>query len=78
MLCTLDCSDSDVQVRVSNLATLPAGFNLARIPSGVSGLGLVRALLPRRSASLSLAQHEDRVVATIALRPPGVVRQTSD
>ena len=78
VLCTLDCRDgidaNGVQVRVSNLATLPAGFNLARIPSGVSGLGLVRALLPRRSASLALAQHGERVVATVALRPPSVMR----
>ncbi len=84
VLCTLDCghradadadADADaVQVRVSNLATLPAGFSLARIPSGVSGLGLVRALLPRRSASLALAQHGERVVATVALRPPSVMR----
>ena len=76
VLCTLDCSDTGVEVRVSNRATLPAGFNLARIPSGVSGLGLVRALLPRRSASFTLAQQGDRVVAAVALRPPGVVRGT--
>jgi PAS domain S-box-containing protein len=74
VLCTLDCTDRGVQVRVSNLASLPPGFNLARIPSGVSGLGLVRALLPRRSASLELAQQGDRVVASVALQPPGVVR----
>jgi len=30
--------------------------------------------LPRRSASLELAQQGDRVVATVALQPPGVVR----
>ena len=76
VLCTLDCSATGVQVRVSNCGTLPTGFNLARIPSGVSGLGLVRALLPRRSASLALAQHGDRVVATVALQPPGAVRGT--
>ena len=74
VLCTLDCSATGVQVRVSNCGTLPTGFSLARIPSGVSGLGLVRALLPRRSASLALAQQGDRVVATVALQPPGAVR----
>ena len=74
VVCTLDSSAGGVELRISNLATLQAGFSLARIPSGVSGLGLVRALLPRRSASLSLAQDGPRVVATVALRPPGVVR----
>jgi hypothetical protein len=38
----------------------------------VSGLGLVRALLPRRSATLTLLQAGDDVVAAIELRPPGV------
>jgi len=74
VLCTLSCSDSGVQLRVSNLARLPAGFSLARVPSGVSGLGLVRALLPRRSAGLELVQHGDRVVATVDLKPPSVLR----
>ena len=44
-------------------AQLPAGFSLARIPNGVSGLGLVRALLPRRSATLRIEQADRHVVA---------------
>jgi hypothetical protein len=40
----------------------------------VSGLGLVRALLPRRSAGLTLEQHGDRVVAMVALKAPNVTR----
>jgi hypothetical protein len=38
----------------------------------VSGLGLVRALLPRRSASLALEQRGEEVVATVRLSPPGI------
>jgi PAS domain S-box-containing protein len=72
--CTLACSDTEVQVLIANPGTLVAGFNLARIPGGVSGLGLVRALLPRRSASLALEQRADRVLATVILRAPGVTR----
>jgi PAS domain S-box-containing protein len=74
VLCTLSCTEAEVQGAIANPATLPAGFNLARIPGGVSGLGLVRALLPRRSASLVLAQHGDQVIATVALKAPGVIR----
>ena len=55
--------------RSRNRGRLPAGFSLARIPSGVSGLGLVRALLPRRSARLSIEQTAERVVATVSLQP---------
>ena len=72
--CTLACTDDEVQVTIANPARLPAGFNLARIPGGVSGLGLVRALLPRRSASLALTQHGGEVRATVTLRRPGVMR----
>jgi PAS domain S-box-containing protein len=72
--CTLDSSDAGVRVTVSNLAVLPAGFSLQRVPGGVSGLGLVRALLPRRSALLTLEQRGDRVEAVVTLQPPVVTR----
>ena len=74
VLCTLDGGEMGVRIKVSNLATLGAGFDLMRIPGGVSGLGLVRALLPRRSARLTLEQHENRVVAEMVLQPPVVTR----
>ncbi len=74
VLCTLDGGEMGVRIKVSNVATLGAGFDLMRIPGGVSGLGLVRALLPRRSARLTLEQSEDRVVAEMVLQPPVVTR----
>lgn len=70
--CTLDCGDAEVTIEIANAGTLPEGFDLHRVPGGVSGLGLVRALLPRRSATLTLAQRGAEVVAAIALKPPGV------
>jgi PAS domain S-box-containing protein len=72
--CTLVCADAGVQIVIGNPGRLPEDFSLARFPGGVSGLGLVRALLPRRNASLTLEQHGQRVVATVALSPPGVSR----
>jgi len=72
--CTLACGEAEVQVLVANRGALPAGFNLGRIPGGVSGLGLVRALLPRRSAAVVLVQRDAEVLATVTLRPPGVAR----
>ena len=72
--CDLRCSEGGVHVAIANRGQLPPGFSLARFPGGVSGLGLVRALLPRRSASLTVEQQGDDVVATIALVPPGVTR----
>ena len=72
--CRLECDDAAVRIVVSNPGRLAEGFSLARIPSGVSGLGLVRALLPRRSASLVIEQAQGDVVATVSLQPPGVRR----
>jgi PAS domain S-box-containing protein len=72
--CTLACGDAEVCVTIANAGTLPPGFNFARIPGGVSGLGLVRALLPRRSAQLALEQQGDQVRVTMLLRPPGIER----
>jgi PAS domain S-box-containing protein len=72
--CALECGEDGVHVAISSRARLPTGFSLARIPNGVSGLGLVRALLPRRSAELTLEQTADIVVATVSLSPPGVQR----
>lgn len=72
--CSLVCGEAGLQIGVANRGRLPAGFSLARFPGGVSGLGLVRALLPRRSASFTVEQQGDDVVATIALLPPGVTR----
>jgi PAS domain S-box-containing protein len=68
----LVCEDESVQILIANRAQLPPDFSLARFPGGVSGLGLVRALLPRRSASLALEQRGEEVVATVRLSPPGI------
>lgn len=71
---TLACSDEGVKLVIANRARLPPDFNLARFPGGVSGLGLVRSLLPRKSARLSLEQVGEEVVATIDLEPPGITK----
>lgn len=70
--CTLHCGESQLGIAIASRGRLPEGFSLARIPGGVSGLGLVRALLPRRSATLGLAQEGEQVVARITLVPPSI------
>ncbi len=61
-----------VHIQIANTAVLPIGFNLVNVPGGVSGLGLVRALMPRRSAQLTLEQAGPQVVAGVMLSPPCV------
>ena len=47
-----------MELRIENPGQLSDGFDLARIASSVSGLGLVKALLPRRGAQLAIEQPE--------------------
>ncbi|MDP3615147.1 MAG: sensor histidine kinase, partial [Rubrivivax sp.] len=70
--CELLAQGESICIRIVGRARLPSGFDLAGIRSGVSGLGLVRALLPRRNATLTLVQEGDEVVAQVELRPPSV------
>jgi PAS domain S-box-containing protein len=76
--CRVWADDDTVVIAVYNRGQLPAGFDLGRIRGGVSGLGLVRALLPRRSAALDLRAADEvaasgpAVVAEVQLRPPSV------
>jgi PAS domain S-box-containing protein len=72
--CALELLGNGVRLRVTNRATLPAGFSLQGIPGGVSGLGLVRALLPRRHATLAIEQTGADVTTTVELESPVVVR----
>ncbi len=70
--CSLHPDGADIMVRIAGDGSLPPGFSLAAVPGGVSGLGLVRALLPRRSAELLIEQRGAEVVAEVRLRPPSV------
>jgi two-component sensor histidine kinase len=67
-----DGGEDGVCIEITNRARLAAGFDLAQVRGGVSGLALVRALLPRRSATLAIEQRGDEVVASIGLYPPSV------
>ena len=70
--CVLHCDEARLAISVHNPGQLRAGFSLAQVPSGVSGLGLVRALLPRRSATLTLLQAGIEVEAKVVLVPPSI------
>jgi PAS domain S-box-containing protein len=61
-----------VELRLENAGQLKAGFDLAKIASSVSGLGLVKALLPRRGARLSIEQASGAVVTRVELYPPAI------
>lgn len=70
--CRLHAAAADVTLEIVSRGALREGFDLAGVPSGASGLGLVRALLPRRAAEFTLTQDGAEVVARVLLRPPAV------
>lgn len=72
IVCALLFEEARLTVAIRNPGQLRAGFSLAQVPPGVSGLGLVRALLPRRSATLTLAQAGVEVEARVVLVPPSI------
>lgn len=57
---------------IENPGQLAPGFSLSAIAASVSGLGLVKALLPRRGARLSIEQAGAVVQARLQLYPPAV------
>jgi PAS domain S-box-containing protein len=71
--CAVSADGASVSIVIANPGRLRDGFSLAAFPGGVSGLGLVRALLPRRSAVLSIEAVGDEVQARVLLSPPSVV-----
>ncbi len=70
--CELAVQGDNLHIAIASPARLAPDFDLNQRRSVVSGLGLVRALLPRRSATLALVQEGDEVVARLELRPPSV------
>jgi PAS domain S-box-containing protein len=70
--CRIDCGDATVRISIANHGVLAPGFSLAGIPAGVSGLGLVRSLLPRKGAKMAIEAEGPRVVARLELAPPAV------
>ena len=70
--CEVHAHADRIEIAIANRGRLIEGFDLARMPGRLSGLGLARALLPRRSAVLGLSQQGDEVVARVELRAPSV------
>ncbi|OYU98411.1 MAG: hypothetical protein CFE45_16585, partial [Burkholderiales bacterium PBB5] len=70
--CVLHLDEARLAISIHNPGQLREGFSLAQVPPGVSGLGLVRALLPRRTATLTLVQAGVEVEAKVVLVPPSI------
>jgi two-component sensor histidine kinase len=70
--CRFEGGEASIAIVIANRGTLAPGFSLAAVPPGVSGLGLVRSLLPRKGARMTLVAEGAEVVARLELGPPAV------
>jgi len=70
--CRIVVDAHSIAIVIANRGTLRPGFALDGIPAGVSGLGLVRALLPRKGARMSIEAAGAQVLARLELAPPAV------
>jgi PAS domain S-box-containing protein len=61
-----------IALQIDNAGRLPPGFDLSRVVSGVSGLSLIKALLPRRGARLRIEQLGSLVRTTLELAGPAI------
>ena len=61
-----------VALLIDNAGRLPPDFDLARVASGVTGLSLIKALLPRRGARLRIEQLGSLVRTTLELAGPAI------
>jgi PAS domain S-box-containing protein len=67
VVCTMQATRDGAVIEIVNGGRLSEGFDLERTPAGMFGLGLVRALLPRRHAALAFEQRGERVCARVEL-----------
>jgi PAS domain S-box-containing protein len=68
--------DEVLVIEVWNTGALPESFEPAGAKTKASGLGLIRALVPRKGGQLEFGERDGNVVAMFALSPPAIYRHT--
>jgi len=61
-----------VELRIEQPGRLREDFDLARVGSNVTGLGLAKSLLPHRGARLRIEQLGPLVITRLELTPPAI------
>lgn len=71
-------TETGMVVELRNPGQLPPDFDFSAYPPGASGLGLIKALLPRRGARLAFMQEGGDVVARLELSAPALLAVAPD
>jgi PAS domain S-box-containing protein len=66
-------SDTSLEFRVQNKGILPKDFDFKRVGSHASGIGLIKALVPRRGGLIEFKQVGENVIVTVRLEPPALI-----
>jgi PAS domain S-box-containing protein len=66
-----------LDIRIENSGTLPEDFDLAGIGQGAQGLPLVKSLLPRRGARLSMVPIAGGVLTRLELAKPALREEST-
>ncbi len=72
VLVTVSSNPDGVMIQIANTGQLPPGFDLDNQPLTSSGLGLVKALIPRRGTRLAFEQHGSQVLVSLGLTSPAL------
>ncbi|MEZ5739132.1 MAG: PAS domain S-box protein [Burkholderiaceae bacterium] len=73
----LQVRHASILLRITNIGSLAPGFSIEAVPVAASGLGLVKAMLPRRGARLTLGSSAGAVEATLELGTSALRRDPS-
>ncbi|MFM1990305.1 MAG: hypothetical protein RJA99_3262 [Pseudomonadota bacterium] len=74
----LESIPDGIALEIVHRGSLPDAFDFGRLVPGPSGLGLVKALLPRRGARLEFAQRDAQVAARAELTRPALRERGHD
>ncbi len=67
-----------VMFEFENIGALPVGFDYAKVNNHASGIGLIKALVPRRGGSVVYMQQGASVIVRLTLQAPAIVLQTGE
>jgi two-component sensor histidine kinase len=67
------CSGDSILFSLMYVGSLPPGFTLETVARSMTGLGLVKSLLPRNGTRLAVMRERERVVLQLSIGTPVLV-----
>ena len=71
-------AENVVVFEFENVGHLPVGFDYTKVNNHASGIGLIKALVPRRGGSIEYLQQGTSVIVRLTLQAPAIILQSND